>query len=292
VELQDLDIFVHVAQEGSFSRAAAALHRAQPAVSARIAALESEVGERLFVRTHRGAVLTSAGEALLPYATRCLRLAAEGAEVARASGATIRLHVATVTTLAQYVLPQVLAALEGLPMQVYCPSGHSTEVRQMVLDGVAHAGFLLGGPVQSGLHLEVLHESPIVCVTGADHPLARAGRVAIDEIAKQRVAPYSRGSGFDDLIELLEAHGLPQRGPRSIGSAAAVRELVAHHGFVSFLPRMTVAADLRSGALVTVDVADLPRWAWSIALTYREGRESDRGLAALLPVIRQIKWPT
>jgi len=42
----------------------------------------------------------------------------------------------------------------------------------------------------------------------------------------------------------------------------------------------------------TIDVANLPHWAWSVALTYREGRESDRGLAALLPVIRQIEWPS
>lgn len=71
---EDLRVFVAIAAEGSFSRAATRLHHAQPSISDKIARLERQLGAELFVRSNRGADLTAAGRRLLPFAVRCLEL--------------------------------------------------------------------------------------------------------------------------------------------------------------------------------------------------------------------------
>ena len=84
IELADFALFLEVAQQSSFSRAASALRMAQPSVSARMAGLERSVGQELFARSARGVTLTAAGRALEPYARRCVALAEEGRQAARA----------------------------------------------------------------------------------------------------------------------------------------------------------------------------------------------------------------
>ena len=81
MELAELQVFLTVASERSFSRAAAKLHRTQPAVSQAIRRLEEELGERLFDRSSKQGALTEAGRVLREYAQRLMRLSEE-AEIA------------------------------------------------------------------------------------------------------------------------------------------------------------------------------------------------------------------
>ena len=87
VFLAQLDAFVEIARRGNVSRAAEALFLSQPALSARLKSLETELGAALFVRTKRGVRLTDAGRAFLPYAQRAIDSIADGklfvAELAR-----------------------------------------------------------------------------------------------------------------------------------------------------------------------------------------------------------------
>src|SRR3954452_649674 len=93
-------VFVRVAEERSFSRAAAVLYLAQPPVSQRIAALEMELGATPFVRSSRGVTLTEAGQRFLPYVERCLALAEESQDVVRAARSIRRLRMAAPASIA------------------------------------------------------------------------------------------------------------------------------------------------------------------------------------------------
>ena len=77
MDLAELRVFLTVASERSFSRAAAKLHRTQPAVSQAIRRLEDEMGERLFDRSSKDGTLTEAGRVLREYAERLQRLSEE-----------------------------------------------------------------------------------------------------------------------------------------------------------------------------------------------------------------------
>src|SRR5262245_3125265 len=100
LDLRDLEFFLAVARTGSFGRAATALLVTQPAVSDRVRHLERVVGTEVFERTARGAVLTAAGEQLLPYAERCTALADEGLEAVQERAHHARFVVAVHSTFA------------------------------------------------------------------------------------------------------------------------------------------------------------------------------------------------
>src|SRR5947207_1407762 len=110
LEVRDLEVFLAVVRTGSFGRAAAALFVTQPAVSERIRHLERVVGADVFERTARGAVVTAAGEQLLPYAERCTVLASEAVEAIREGEHFPRFVIAVHSTFAHRVVPTVLGA--------------------------------------------------------------------------------------------------------------------------------------------------------------------------------------
>ena len=110
MDLGQLEAFVQVAKERSFSRAAEALFLTQPSVTARIQALERDLGERLFERSGRGVRLTEVGGCFLPHAERVLQALEEGRDAIDAlrnlqSGTLV---LAAATTVSTYILPGVL----------------------------------------------------------------------------------------------------------------------------------------------------------------------------------------
>lgn len=109
MELKQLEYFVYVVDAASFSRAALALNVAQSTLSRQIALLESHVGQRLLVRTGRGAVPTSAGAALLPHARTMLH-------VARIAGEELRDLDASPSGRVTLGLPSVVALRIGIPL--------------------------------------------------------------------------------------------------------------------------------------------------------------------------------
>src|SRR5262245_970675 len=84
MELRQLAYFVAVAEERNFTRAAQRIPIAQPAISQQIRRLETELGERLFLRGRRATALTPAGQALLPHARAALQATADGREAVAA----------------------------------------------------------------------------------------------------------------------------------------------------------------------------------------------------------------
>ena len=160
LELRDAEVFLAVARQGSFGRAATELVITQPAVSERIRHLERACGRSLFERTTKGAALTPAGERLLPYAQRCLALADEALESVRRSDGVASLTVALHSTFAQRLIPMILGALSEVPRRVAIRDAHSHEVEALVGDGVADLGIVIPGPRRRGLTRRALAPDP------------------------------------------------------------------------------------------------------------------------------------
>src|SRR6266487_5653294 len=103
--------FLEVARRGNLSRAAKALYVTQPTLTARLQALEANLGEQLFVRTRRGMRLTEAGEAFLPYAEHAVKAIDDGRErLAELRRGTVgKLVLGSPPTVSTYTLPALLA---------------------------------------------------------------------------------------------------------------------------------------------------------------------------------------
>lgn len=268
MELADLTVFLEVAQQGSFSRAAGVLRLAQPSVSTRMAALERSVGTELFARSARGVTLTSAGRALEPYARRCLAVAEEARLTARAAAGARRLVMVSPPTLAPLVFPALISALATEPLEVACRTAHSHEVVEQLADGAAHLGFLLGTSVPDGITAERLHAAPIIWVARPGHPAA-AGPHRMADLAGHRLAVHSWGPGASELDELLRAARIPATQICWVSPAATALALALKHDHIAVLPADTARPALRDGSLAPVDVSSLPAWSLDIAVAYR-----------------------
>ena len=294
MELQDLRIFERVAREGSISRAAAALTMGQPGVSQRLRLLEAELGRQLFLRHRRGVELTSDGLAFLPYVQRLLGLLNEGVETLRAAAGVTRIALAAPPSLAGYFLPPLVHQIVDSGHDVVLDSAHSHEVMQRLLDGAIHAGFLLAMPARSGIRQEVLCRDPIVAVAAPTHPLAGRGAMSLADLARHRIAHYAWGRPgyveFRERLEVLTAG--PTRGLIKVSSVEAARQLVLTGEYVTLVPRMTVATELAGGQLEALLVTDLPPYTWEITLAYRERKEQEPAVSALLAVVRAWEQAT
>src|SRR5579863_3658962 len=135
--LEHIEGFVAVAERGNLSRAAEALIVHQPTLTARLQALERELGETLFVRTPRGMRLSEAGRAFLPYAQRALRALDEGRQsVAGVHSASAgRLVLGAAPAVSEYALPDVLERFtrDHPRVEIAVRTGHSDDVLEMVL---------------------------------------------------------------------------------------------------------------------------------------------------------------
>lgn len=281
MELADLTVFLEVAQQGSFSRAAGVLRLAQPSVSTRMAALERSVGTALFARSARGVTLTSAGRALEPYARRCLAVADEARLTARAAAGAHRLVMVSPPTLAPLIFPALIAALAAEPLEVVCRTAHSHEVVGQLADGAAHLGFLLGTSVPDGITAERLHSTPIIWVARPGHPAAAAGPHRLADLAGHRLAAHSWGPGARELDELLRAARIPPTMACWVSPAATALALALEHDHIAVLPADTARPALRGGSLAPVDVSSLPAWSLDIAVAYRNGDKDSPAPLAL-----------
>jgi DNA-binding transcriptional LysR family regulator len=178
VESSDLRIFAAVARSGSITAAAEELHTVQSNVTARIRALEDELGVPLFRRHSRGVILTPAGERLLPYAVNVARLLTDAANVVGANAVPRgRLHIGSLETTAGIRLPPVLSVYrQKYPdVNLVLTTGTTGELTDAVLAARLEGAFV-AAPLQHPelVPTHVFTEEMVVVTSAKFHSLAEA----------------------------------------------------------------------------------------------------------------------
>jgi LysR family transcriptional regulator, transcriptional activator of the cysJI operon len=242
-----LTVFRIVAERQSFSSAAEVLHVSQPAVTAHVKALEEALGVRLFERTNAGARLTKAGERLHSYAREVNRLTQETLrEIGSMSGETRgRLCVGASTTIAQYLLPRLLAGfLEVHPrIELSVLSANTEKIVAQVVARKMDLGLIEGPPGTSELRLENFVQDEIAVIVPAEHPFAgrRDGETTIAELAAEPLLLRETGSGTRRVVEdALRKAGVALRSLRivmELDSTEAIKSGVEAGLGVAFVSR-------------------------------------------------------
>lgn len=214
MRIDALQAFVAVAELQSFQAAGQRLHLSQPAVSKRIAALETELGHRLFDRIGREIGLTEAGRAYLPHARETLATLADGRRaldnLAERVEGTLELAVSHHVGL--HRLPAVLRAFiaryPGAAPQI--EFADSEQACQRVIDGESELALLtLPGQPHPALIARTIWPDPLAIHAGPDHPLARCTAVTFDELAAWPAVLPPPESYTHRIIEAaLAAHGV------------------------------------------------------------------------------------
>jgi DNA-binding transcriptional LysR family regulator len=284
LDLRDLAVFLAVERRGSFGRAATELMVSQPAVSERIRHLERVIGRSVFERSPRGATLTPAGAALLPYARRCASLGQEALDAARAAEASSALVLAVHSTFALRTVPLVLGALGELERRVSIRDVHSEQVAPLVLDGVADLGFALSASVPRGIMRVPLAADGVVCAVGRTHPLRMADRASVGDLAGSMIALNAWGRGSAEFVDRLRGAGIDDWRIRFCADASTALGLAKDHGHVAFVTRS--AADLVEGVTV-VPLAGLRRWAVQLDFLCRRADRADPVVKAVVAATQE-----
>jgi len=211
--LEQLRIFVAVAERQHMTRAAEALHLTQQAVSAAIVALENAHATALFHRVGRRIELTEAGRLFLDEARSVLTRAAAAelvlSELGGLKRGTITVHASQ--TIASYWLPPRLVAFHRTypDIALRVGIGNTAQVAKAVMDGAAELGFIEGAVDEPALLSEPLTEDRLVVVVAPAHPWAQRDRVDVNELTQAEWVLREVGSGTRSAFESsLEQLGL------------------------------------------------------------------------------------
>jgi DNA-binding transcriptional LysR family regulator len=289
LQSDDLAMFLVVAREGSFGRAASALLVSQPAVSERMARLEREVGATLFTRGARGTTLTAAGEHLVPYANRMSELMDEAVGSVRELESAPLLRVAVHVTFAHRVVPLVLSVLREHERCVKLRDAHSDEIIAMLLDGVIDVGFVVPGARPRPLRFMALPDDHVIGLTASAHPLA-GRRLTLPQLAESgcRLAFNRWGPGSEDFVGRLRAAGMPEGRWIECSDAVTALALGRSHDHLAIVPASVAAQDLANGSVIRLDLRPAPRWSMPLVLAHRSADQHDPAIASIRAAVRQL----
>lgn len=206
LDLRQVALFVAVAEELSFTRAALRMHISQPPLSRQIARLEDQLGMRLLERSRQSVALTAAGKALLPEARRLLELATRAPEVARRAerGETGTLRVGFVGSMIYTSIPTLIGRFRRTYPDVEIVLHQLTVSKQveMLVAGDLDLGFLRHQLIHEQLSSRLLFLEPSIVVLPRDHPLAAQRTINLPDLSRDKFISFTRqdGPGFFELL--------------------------------------------------------------------------------------------
>ena len=291
MELFQLEAFLAVVREGSFSAAAKALYRTQPAISQTIKKLEDEIGRPLFDRSSRRGVLTDTGRVLADHAERLvnLRQRALAALDAVRQLRTGRLTVAANELTCLYLLP-ILHEYRRLYPEVHITVQRAlgSRVPAQVLDYGADFGMVTFRPDTEALQSIVVYHDELAFVVPPTHALARRAKVAITELARESFVAHHVSSPYrQKVLDTFRKKRVELRMPVEMPTIDAIKKFVAMGNGVALLPAITVEGELARRELVRVQVPELSFDRKLRIVHRREGTLSHAGEALLRVVEAQ-----
>jgi DNA-binding transcriptional LysR family regulator len=292
LDLGQLEAFVQVANQRSFSRAAEALFLTQPSVTARIQALERDLGERLFERSGRGIRLTEVGECFLPHAERVLQALNAGRDAIDSlrnlhSGSLV---LASATTVSTYVLPGLLKTFRARypRIEVSVRTGRSEQVLQMLLQDEAQVG-LVRAVYHQDIETKGLIEDELVLVANNSHELLGAGSVTVEQLGDHPFIFFDRNSSYYSLAQgMFRQHGVVPRTQMELDSMEATKKMVEEGLGIAMLPKVALDRELKDGSLREIAIADMPNPTRQIALISRRSRPLGPVAQAFVDIVTEI----
>jgi DNA-binding transcriptional LysR family regulator len=289
MELRHLEYFVTVADERSFTRAAARLHVVQSGVSAAIKALEHELDAALLERTSKRVALTDAGAALLPKA----RAALDAARAARDAVDEVRgglrgtLRIGTLTSIGLVDQPALLGRFHRAHPDVILQLTVSTRGSEGLVDALTDGSLDVAlvsvpGRAPTGVHVRQLLWHPLELVVPAGHRLTRLPVVRVEDLADERFVDFPIGYGNRTVVDrAFAAAGVDRQVSLEVIDITTGAAFVRHGLGVAILPRFAVPEDLD---LVLVPVADVDL-NWPLGVATSAVRAPSAAARALLGMI-------
>jgi DNA-binding transcriptional LysR family regulator len=294
MDLLQLEHFLAVVEERTFTRAAERVCRTQPAVSQSIKKLEEEVGAPLFARDVHEVSLTEAGRVLADYARRMVHLRDEAlrqvTELKSLKAGT--LAIAAHESAAVYLLPAPLRAyLQKFPdIKVGIYRSRLNEIPRQVMDREVDVGFVKDEPAFHELQWVEVHSDEMVCIASPNHPVATRTDVRVRDLgSEQFVLHHLCATTAEAVSRLFEQNGTRCRIVAELWSFENIKSFVQEEVGLAFVPGVTVRQELRDGSLIRVPVRELAISRRTLMIYREQGYLSDTA-RELIKIVRAFNW--
>src|SRR6266480_4767181 len=290
MELYPLQVFLTIAAEKSFSRAAEKLLRTQPAVSLALQRLELQIGEKLIDRSAKDLVLTDAGLTVLDYARRFenLRQEMENALAELRDNSAGRLTIGANESTTLYLLDHIERYRKLYPkVKVQVRRSLSSKIPNELIDGNLELGVISYDPGDDRLVSTIIYADSLVFVVSPQHRFADRESVSITELGMETFIAHNVVSPYREVVlREFQRHKVPLNMDVEMPTVETIRKLVQNNEGVAFMPRMCVGPELEQGSLRAVKVEEL-NVERKIRLVYPARRALSHAAKAFLEVIQQ-----
>jgi DNA-binding transcriptional LysR family regulator len=261
MELSQLETFLAVAEERSFSRAAVRMHRTQPAISQVIRKLEESIGESLFDRASRDGSLTAAGTLLRDYAQRLLALRREASSALGELKSLERGHLQLAANeyTCMYLLPAIDAFRREFPhVNVTVHRTLASRVPEELNLRTFELGVVSFKPDPTQFRSIAVYGDSLAFIVSPNHPLASVERVSINDLGSELFVAHNVTSPLRrKVIEAFQRYRTPLNMGIELPTIEAIKRFVAMGNGVALVPHLAVARELETGDLVRVFVDEL-----------------------------------
>jgi len=291
MELTQLETFLAVAEERSFSRAALRLNRTQPAVSQVIRKLEESLGETLFDRAARDGSMTAAGALLHAYALRLLALRREATSALGELKSLERgqLQLAANEYTCMYLLPAIDAFRREFPhVNVTVHRTLASRIPEELNLRTFEIGVISYRPDAAQFRTIAVYGDSLALIVSPKHPLAKAERVSINDLGREDFIAHHVASPLRrKVIEAFQRYRTPLNMGIELPTIEAIKRFVAMGNGVALVPRLAVARELEIGDLasVTVDELEMKR---VLRLVHRRQATLSYAARSFLKVVRSM----
>src|SRR5246127_1786166 len=295
MEMHQLRYFVAVARSGNFSRAADECRVAQPSLSQQILKLEDEVGERLFERTRRRAILTPAGSLFLPHALDVLEAAERGRQEIRDMDGQVRgkILLGALPTIAPYFLPEIIRLFrEKYPGAELILHEQTTDqlVRKLEENEIDLA-LISDVANNADVQIEPLFSEELLLCLPADHPLVHQKSVVAADLHQEKfILMHESHCLGEQAQQFCHSKGFKPRISCRSAQVGTVLAMVKAGLGISLIPEMAREHGLEEGIVYRSLDGTRPKRA--IVLAVSSQRKPSRGIVELSKFIRDSCVPS
>jgi DNA-binding transcriptional LysR family regulator len=261
------EIFMQVAANNSFSKAAEILYISQPAISRHIKALEAHYKQTLFERRGNAIKLTAAGTILHNRLKEVKRLQEqlefEMSTLTNQFNAKGELKLGASTTVALYIIPKTLSGFhQQYPsVKISLLNRNTDTIVKALLEGEIDLGIVEGKKKLSSISYHPFIKDEVVAVCSAKSFIARKKNITLKEFVTMPVALREQGSGTLAAVKYaLEKKGISMAGLNTtvkLAGTEALKNFLREDECIGFLPRGSLTRELKDGGLVEIKIEQL-----------------------------------
>ena len=290
MDINQLEVFLAVAQERSFSRAAETLHRTQPAVSQSIRRLEAELGEPLFDRSSKDGTLTAAGRVLLDFSHQMLNLRHHAHSAIRELRDLHRgkLSLGANEYTVMSLLPMIPIFRARHPhIKIEIKRSLASRIPGEIIGRDVEIGVVSFKPNDPAIKSVAIGVDELALVVAPNHPLAANKVVSVRELGAESFIAHNVPSPYrEKVIKTFEKHRTPLNISMEMPTLESIKRLVEEGLGIALIPRLAAQIEIDRGQLAGLVVREMT-FERKLNLIYRKGATLSHAARAFLRVARK-----